>query len=199
MPESIGHETRPQHRSPPKQSVKQLTSCLLLGTDNRHGKPRRGEAQARYGREMLQEHRPGILRQRCARQHGRGKATCPHGRASLFLSIPFVKKVTQENWKGSQGWCESGTRHHLLSSLAAVKGITCPWCGCKGHSGPVGTCRRGESCLLGFLCWDSPCTYRHAITELEDQGLHPAPIPAHEPPCNVTSGNICLGHSLYTA
>lgn len=169
MPESTRHKTRPQHCFPPRQSAKLLTSCLLLGTDNRHGKPRREEAQTRYSREMLQKHQPDTLQQQCARQHGRENATCPHGHASLFLSIPFVKKVIQENRKGSQGWCESGTRHHLFSSLTAGKSITCPWCCCRGHSGPDRTCRRGQSCLLGFLCWDSPSTHRHPITELEHQ------------------------------
>lgn len=199
MPESIQHKTRPQHSFPPRQSVKQLTSCLLLGTDNQHGKPQRAEAQTRYGREMLQKHRPDTLQQQCAWQHGREKATCPHGRASLFPSIPFVKKVTQENWKGRQGWCESGTRCHLFSSLAAGKGTTCPWHGCRGHCGPERTCKKGQSCLLGFLCWDSPSTHRHPITDLEHQRLHPAPTPAHEPPRNVTSGNTCLGYPLHIA
>lgn len=37
MPGSILHETRPQHCFLPRQPVKQLTSCLLVGTDNQHG------------------------------------------------------------------------------------------------------------------------------------------------------------------
>lgn len=37
MPRSIQYEMRPQYCFLPRQSVKQLTSCLLVGTDNRHG------------------------------------------------------------------------------------------------------------------------------------------------------------------
>lgn len=37
MPGSIQYEMRPQYCFLPRQSVKQLTSCLLVGTDNRHG------------------------------------------------------------------------------------------------------------------------------------------------------------------
>lgn len=37
MPRSIQYEMRPQYCFLPRQSVKQLTSCLLVSTDNRHG------------------------------------------------------------------------------------------------------------------------------------------------------------------
>lgn len=177
-----------QSSSPPASCLAQKTGMESPGEEKHRG----------VSAEMRQGRRADTATAKC-QQHGREKPTCPRGCASLFLSVPFVKKVTQENWKGSQGWCESGTRHHLFSSLAAGKGITCPWCSCKGHPGAERTCRRGESCLLSFLCWDAPVTHRHPITELEHQRLHPAPSPAHEPPCNATSRNICLGYSLYTA
>lgn len=135
-----------------------------------------------YGREMLQKHQPDTLTRKCQAARKAKTNLPPWTCLSLSHSIPFVKKVTPENWEGNHRWCESGRRCHLFWSLTAGKLITCPCYGCKGHSGPERACRRGESCLLGFLLWgsSSTCTpHSRAGGPVDLTPLPPLPTSSH--------------------